>query len=66
MKATNFFKMDLDNGEGEFNISLEFKNENSLLKLDIMKDWLVMLKEEYNNTLDEWQDEMKEIAKNNK
>ena len=31
-----------------------------------MKDWLVMLKEEYNNTLDEWQDEMKEIAKNNK
>ena len=66
MKATNFFKMDLDNGEGEFNVSLEFKNENSLLKLDIMKDWLVMLKEEYNNTLDEWQDEMKEIAKNNK
>ena len=66
MKATNFFKMDLDNGEGEFNPSLKFKNENSLLKLDIMKDWLVMLKKEYNNTLDEWQDEMKEIAKINK
>jgi hypothetical protein len=66
MKATNFFKMDLDCGEGEFNPSLKFKNENSLLKLDIMKDWIVMLKKEYNNTLDEWQDEMKEIAKNNK
>ena len=40
MKTTNFFKMSLDNGEGEFKPSSDFKYEEPLLKLDIIKDWI--------------------------
>ena len=64
MKTAKFFKMDLDNGEGEFKLTNEFKSESPLLKLDIMKDWLVMLKKEYNITIDEFHNELKEIEVN--
>ena len=64
MKTAKFFKMDLDNGEGEFKLTNEFKSEDSLLKLDIMKDWLVMLKKEYNITIDEFQNELSKIEVN--
>ena len=64
MKTTKMFKMDLDNGEGEFKLTTEFKSEPPLLKLDIMKDWLVMLKKEYNITIDEFHNELKEIEVN--
>ena len=64
MKTTKFFKMDLDNGEGEFKLTNEFKSEPPLLKLDIMKDWLVMLKKEYNITIDEFQNELSKIEVN--
>ena len=64
MKAAKFFKMDLDNGEGEFKLTNEFKSEDPLLKLDIMKDWLVMLKKEYNITIDEFHNELSKIEVN--
>ncbi len=64
MKTTNFFKMNLDNGEGEFKPSADFRWEEPLLKLDIMKDWIEDLQIEYNATIKHWEKQMKKIAKN--
>ena len=56
-------KMNLDNGEGEFIATKEFKELNNLLKLDILQSWIYDLTEEYNKAFDGWEKEMEEIRK---
>jgi hypothetical protein len=34
-------------GEGSISLTLEFNYENSLLKLDVLSDWIYDLQEEY-------------------
>jgi hypothetical protein len=61
MKKINMLKIDTDNGEGEFKVIKEFKELNNLIKLDIMRDWIWDLKQEYNKTFDCFKKEMEEL-----
>ena len=63
MKKINMLKINIDDGEGEFKIIKEFKELNNLIKLDIMREWIWDLKQEYNKTLDCWEKEMEEHVK---
>tara|TARA_R110000765_G_scaffold97947_1_gene184129 strand:- start:827 stop:1012 length:186 start_codon:yes stop_codon:yes gene_type:complete len=58
MKTNELFKMDLETGEAEFKQTKEFKRLDSLLRVDIMRDWLYDLKKEYNKALDDFQREI--------
>ena len=66
MKTTKMFKMDLDNGEGEFIQTPEFYWEDPLLKLDILKDWIDMLTIAYNKTIPKFEKQLERRVKNNK
>jgi uncharacterized Rmd1/YagE family protein len=66
MKTTKMFKMDLDNGEGEFIQTPEFYWEDPLLKLDILKDWIDMLTIVYNKTIPKFEKQLERSVKNNK
>jgi|TARA_R100001594_G_C3935296_1_gene239225 hypothetical protein len=66
MKITKMFKMDLENGCAEFVQSPEFYYQNSLLKLDILKDWIEDLKNVYNKEIDNFENELKRNAKDHK
>ena len=66
MKTTKMFKMDLDNGEGEFIQTPEFYWEDPLLKLDILKDWIDMLTIVYNKTIPKFEKQLERRVKNNK
>ena len=66
MKTTKMFKMDLDNGEGEFIQTPEFYWEDPLLKLDILKDWIDMLTIVYNKTITKFEKQLERRVKNNK
>ena len=66
MKTTKMFKMDLDNGEGEFIQTPEFYWEDPLLKLDILKDWIDDLTIVYNKTIPKFEKQLERRVKNNK
>lgn len=40
-------------GEGEIGNLDEFRKHDSLLRLDLLKDWIYDLEQEYNKTLEE-------------
>jgi hypothetical protein len=66
MKTTKMFKMDLENGEAEFIQTPEFYWKDSLLKLDILKDWINDLTKVYNKEINRFEKELERDAKNNK
>ena len=42
---------DFDSGEGSISIRQEFEQENTLMKLDLLKDWIAQIQTEYDNEL---------------
>ena len=65
MKTTKMFKMCLESGEAEFKQTPEFYNEDPLLKLDILKDWIVALQNVYNKTIPEFEKDIEQNEKDN-
>lgn len=57
------FEADIFAGEGHFQPTNELKTCNNLLKLDIMNDWIKMLSKYYENTFEDWQEEIEEQQK---
>ena len=45
---------DTDNGEGKVTLSEMFDDEDALLQLDILQDWIGLLTEEYNEAHKRW------------
>ena len=52
MKKVDMFKMDEDMGEAKFIKTDQYKNLDTLVKLDILKDWIEALIEEHQKNLD--------------
>ena len=65
MKTTKMFKMCLESGEAEFKQTPEFYNEDSLLKLDILQDWIIALQNAYNKTIPKFEKDLEERAEKN-
>ena len=59
MKIDKLFKMDLDTGEAVFKQSKEFKQLDSLLKADILKDWIDQLIPVYFKAKKDFENELK-------
>jgi len=57
--------MCLESGEAEFKQTPEFYNEDPLLKLDILQDWIIALQNAYNNTIPKFEKDLEERAKEN-
>lgn len=57
MKNVKMFKMDLYTGEAKFSPDKKFNELNTLLKLDILKDWLNEIQYEYNKELENFLNE---------
>lgn len=55
---------DPETGEGDVTLRLDgMCNENALLRLDVLQDWIGLLQREYNMTLEDWERELKRSAK---
>jgi hypothetical protein len=52
-------------GEGEIKMSDEFDSYNTLLKLDLLKDWCYLLDEEYDKKREEYRAENRALNNNN-
>lgn len=52
------FEADINSGEGNFIATEELEECNNLLKLDIVNDWIGMLSKYYDNTFEDWQEEI--------
>lgn len=48
-------KANFDAGEGEIGNLDEFRKHDTLMRLDLLKDWIYDLEQEYNKTFDEHQ-----------
>ena len=53
-----------DTGEGDIRIMPHFESMNSLWQLDVLKDWIYDLDNEYNRRMCVWRDEGKKLRKN--
>ena len=49
-----------DSGEAHFVPTVKFLNLPTLMRLDIMKYWIMSLTDYYNNVIEDWQEEIKE------
>ena len=49
-----------DSGEAHFVPTVKFLKLPTLMRLDIMKDWIMSLTDYYNNVIEDWQEEIKE------
>ena len=49
-----------DSGEAHFVPTVKFLNLPTLMRLDIMKYWIMSLTDDYNNVIEDWQEEIKE------
>ena len=52
-----------DTGEGDIRIMPHFESMNSLWQLDVLKDWIYDLDNEYNRRMCVWRDEGKKLRK---
>ena len=52
MEKVDMFKMDEDMGEAKFIETDQYKNLDTLVKLDILKDWIEALIEEHTLIVD--------------
>jgi 3'-phosphoadenosine 5'-phosphosulfate sulfotransferase (PAPS reductase)/FAD synthetase len=52
MKKVDMFKMDINTGEAKFIKTDQYKNLDTLVKLDILKDWIENLIEEHTSIVD--------------
>ena len=52
-----------DTGEGDIKIMPHFESMNSLWQLDVLKDWIYDLDNEYNRRMCVWHDEGKKLRK---
>lgn len=57
------FEADIQVGEGNFIATDELEECNNLLKLDIVQDWIGMLTSYYENTFEDWQEEIEKQQK---
>jgi rRNA maturation protein Nop10 len=62
MKNVKMFKMDLYTGEAKFSPDEKFNELNTILKLDILKDWLNEIQYEYNKELEKFLNEKEEVS----
>ena len=46
--------------EGEVSLTREFNNDLAVVRLDVLKDWIDELTNIYNDSLDDFTDELKE------
>ena len=65
MKTDKLFKMNLDTGEAIFKQTREFKHLDSLLKADILRDWIDQLIPVYNKAVEDFTQEIKSEALQN-
>lgn len=52
-------KANFETGEGEIGNLEAWREHNSLLRLDLLKDWIYDLEQEYNKTLEEHREQRK-------
>jgi hypothetical protein len=52
-----------DSGEAHFVPTVKFLKLSTLMRLDIMKDWIMSLTDYYNDVVEEWQEEIEEQQK---
>jgi hypothetical protein len=55
---------DPETGEGDVSLSLDgMCDEDALLRLDVLQDWIGLLQREYDITLTEWEREVRRLVK---
>ena len=52
---------DLDAGEGSIKINESFENQSYLFQIDVLKDWIAELQNEYACRWDLWADQMESL-----
>ena len=49
-----YLKYSIDTGEGDVNVTEAFKELNSLLRMDLLGDWLSVLQREYDKAREDF------------
>ena len=48
-------------GEGEIQITNDFYDSSTLMQVDVLGDWIAELESFYNETMEEWKEEMEAV-----